>query len=169
VAIYMKYGSIEGDATQSDYEHWINIDSLKWDVTWNIQTRTNKNATRTGAHPSIGDVTVTKLTDRATAGLLQAITNPEKPNGEDCIIRFLLTTTLTKDSHDPDWQTFLEYILYNTLITELNTSCDANNSRPVETVKLNFTGVEVNIWPLDRDNMRFIPHRFGRYDKIQDK
>jgi type VI protein secretion system component Hcp len=164
----MKYGSVKGDATQSDYEEWIHIDTFSWQLDWNIQSRaTIKNNTRDGAHPTIGPITITKTTDSATNDLLKAITNPDNPNGEDCKIRFVLTSTLTKKDHDADRQPFLEYMLSNTLITQIGIKADANNLRPIETIILNFTAVAVNIWPLDESNTRLPPRRFPRYDVIQ--
>jgi type VI secretion system secreted protein Hcp len=172
VAIYMKYGNIKGDATQSDHEDWINIDDFTWQIDWNIQNRASidaKNNTRDGAHPTIGNIMVKKTADGATTHLLKAITNPEKLNGEHCIIRFLLTSLLTGTDHDAKRQPFLEYILYDTLITQIQMHADAN-SRPTETITLNFTAVAVNLWSLDRSNTRLDPaHRFHRYDKIEHK
>ena len=168
MAIFMKYGNTQGDATQVDYEGWINIDEFTWQIDWSITHRaTIKHNTRDGKHPTVQDITIRKTTDSSSKGLMDAICQPQNPNGEDCVIRFLLTSFLEQKNHDAERQPFLEYKLTNTLVTSVTVHADGTNPRPTETIKLNFTAVEMRVWSLDESNTRLAPQRFGPYSKIE--
>jgi type VI secretion system secreted protein Hcp len=166
MAIYMKYGSIEGDVTQAGYKKWIAITSFQWQVTWAVTTRASvkQDGTRNGLHPQLGDITIIKDSDNASADLLTEVCTSNIP--KCCTIRFVRTT----NHSDPDRQHYQEYIFYNCLITDITTHAtgDEKQERPAETIKINFTAVEMKIYSLTEANIRVkVPQQFGRYDKIE--
>jgi type VI secretion system secreted protein Hcp len=169
VAIYMKYGDIPGDATQAGHEEWINVDHFNWNAEWTISNRAKvTNKTRDNKHPALHDVTIRKQIDAASKHLLDAVCRPKDTRGETCIIRFLIISALTEKDADPDRQRYLEYKFHNSLITHVSVEADSDK-RPTETVIINFTAVEMCVWPLHRTNERLPPLRFDRFDKVVDQ
>ena len=164
MTIYMKYGDIEGDATLSGYQNWINLLHFNWQVDWTIASRaTIKSGTRDNKHPKMGDITIKKETDAATKDLLEAICRPKNPHGEKCVIRF----QTTGQDPLPDDSYYLEYIFHESLITSISYASEGD--RPTEVIVINFTGVEMNVWALNTSNEWAGPYRFQRYNKVQDK
>ena len=70
MAIYMKYDAIKGDVSASGHEQWIELSSFKYDITRAISAQTGSKGDRETSAPTIGEVVITKRTDRATVGLL---------------------------------------------------------------------------------------------------
>jgi type VI protein secretion system component Hcp len=61
VAIYMKYGSIEGDATQAGFEGWINVSHFDWQIQYTITNRAGlQHNTRDAKRPKIEEFTINK-------------------------------------------------------------------------------------------------------------
>ena len=69
MAIYMKYGSVNGDVDTKGYEKWIMLHSFQWGTGRAIQTATGSGANRQGTHASVSEITVTKSLDPASGHL----------------------------------------------------------------------------------------------------
>jgi type VI secretion system secreted protein Hcp len=61
MAIYMKYGSIDGAVTTQKFEKWIELTSFQWGVSRGIGTAARGAYSRESTEPSIGEVVVTKV------------------------------------------------------------------------------------------------------------
>jgi type VI secretion system secreted protein Hcp len=156
----MEFGSIVGDATLEGVKGWINLNHFEWHIDWNLTTRADLHAaSRDAKRPKVDEVTVKKLADRASADLLKAVFTLNKP--ETCRIRFVRT--------DMPGRPYLEYTFYNTLITKLDSSAD-NDDRPTETIKLNFTEVEMCIFSTDTsgNDATKVPYRFPKYSILEE-
>jgi type VI secretion system secreted protein Hcp len=171
VTAYMKFGNLKGDATLAAVKDWINISHFEWSVTWAVTTRASASGTRDAKAPTVNEISIKKETDNSSRYLLDAITrnNYSNPKGETCTIRFLSTG----QGDDIDEMIYQEFILYESLITSI--TYNSEGDRAVETVKLNFTGVEMKVWPrglgnMSRDN-RTVPVAviFERYNKTPGK
>lgn len=156
MAIYMQYKGIDGDATQSGFQNWIKIESFQFGVGRGITTQTGAALNREATEPSVSEVTVTKLLDKASGPLMQNVCTEKK--GADCKIAFV-------SQGDPG-EKYLEYTLTNTLISGL--SINSGGDRPSESVSLNFTKVEIEVKPLATDNTAEGPFKFA-YDIAQAK
>jgi type VI secretion system Hcp family effector len=160
VAIFMKYGSFDGDATLAGFEGWINISDFKWQVKRSITTKSGSqgNTYDPKQQPDIHAITVNKETDSATGPLLDAMCNKNK--AEKCTITFVRTG-------DPPGQGYLECKLSNALITDYKINLDPTDKSPMETLEINFTKVEMKHWSSDMTNVlsQSAPYPFG-FDKL---
>lgn len=156
MAIYMQYKGIDGDATQAGFTDWIKVESFQFGVGRGITTQTGAALNREASEPSVSEITVTKLLDKASGPILQNVCTERK--GQDCKIAFV-------SQGDPG-EKYLEYTLTNTLISGLSIS--SGGDRPVESVSLNFTKVEIEVKPLSPDNTAAGPFKFA-YDIAQAK
>ena len=70
VAIYMKFGSINGDVTTDGYKDWIELNSFQFGVSRAVSSGAGGN-TRESSAPNISEIVVTKYFDKASAKLYQ--------------------------------------------------------------------------------------------------
>jgi len=151
MGIYMKYGNIQGDATQEGFQHWINITKFQWGpaVERNIKTETGKGRNREPAQPHVANMIVEKEVDNSSGPLLRELCIV--PKAQPCKIAFVRTAE--------GGETYLEYTLTDTLLAgvELKGSGD----RTEETWHLDFTEVAIEVKRLDENNQSTgAPFRF---------
>lgn len=143
--IYLKLGDIKGDATQKDHVKWMDIQSIQWYIARNIRTVAGSTANRESSEPSISELKITKLSDSSTAKLVQEVCTGAA--GKTVIIHLVMTGNPGK--------TYIEWTLTNTLIS--NYSIITSGDRPLESISLNFTQVEMKYTPYDDQNMSKSP------------
>jgi len=166
----MKFGdTIKGDATLAAVKDWINISHFEWQIDWAVTTRAGTDGPRDAKTPTMGQVTIKKETDNATRYLLDAITRNKfsSAKGETCVIRFLSTG----QGDNINEMIYQEFTLYEALITQIHFASEGD--RATEVMQINFTGIEMKIWPrglrnMSRDNPNApaAPVIFDRYNKI---
>jgi type VI secretion system secreted protein Hcp len=143
MAIFMKYDGIsKGSSTTKGHlgsDGWTELNSAQWGVGRGI-TDASQGTEREASAPSGSEIVVTKLLDMASYRLFEEAVSGD---GKSVTIHF---TKTNKDQQD----TFMEYILSNTLVSGFSTSCAGD--RPVETVSLNFTKIEYNYCGQDAKN-----------------
>jgi len=143
MGLYMKYGNIEGDATQKGFEGWLNIDSFDWGLHRKLaDDQVGRAFNREAAQAQVRDVTVTKEVDHATGALLEAATTASK--GETCEIAFLRTGN--------PGEVYLQFTLTDAVVHTLGMAT-GTEERPTETLKLDFTKVEITVKVLDESNL----------------
>jgi type VI secretion system secreted protein Hcp len=131
MAIYMKYGPIEGDATAQSHEKWITCDSIQWGGGRGISTPTGSAKNREASMVSISEVVVSKQQDGSSPELLKR--SYVGTDGEDVTLH--LTTT-----SDQGVNTIMELVLTNTLVSGFSVS--SGGDRPTEAVSMNFTKIQ---------------------------
>ena len=131
MAIYMKYGPIDGDATAQSHEKWITCESIQWGGGRAIGTPTGSAKNREASMVSISEVVITKGQDGSSPELLKR--SYTGTDGEDVTVH--LTTT-----SDQGVNTIMELLLTNTLISGFSVS--SGGDRPNESVSMNFTKIE---------------------------
>jgi len=131
MAIYMKYGPIEGDTTAQSHEQWITCDSIQWGGGRGIGTPTGSAKNREASMVSVSEVVITKAQDGASPELLKR--SYVGTEGEDVTIH--LTTTSNEGVN-----TIMELLLTNTLVSAFSMS--SGGDRPSESVSMNFTKIE---------------------------
>jgi type VI secretion system secreted protein Hcp len=130
MAIYLKYGSINGPVTTEGFSKWIELDSFHWGVGRAIGTAARGAYSREHSEPTISEVTVTKRTDVSSPKLLlDAVAGKLDSKIE---IKF---TTTTKGKVE----TFLTYKLENVGLSGYSLS--SGGDMPVESLSLNFTKI----------------------------
>ncbi|MEM6536735.1 MAG: type VI secretion system tube protein Hcp [Pseudomonadota bacterium] len=140
MAIYVKYGSIKGDATQDQHKQWINVSSVQFGLGRAIMTATGAAKNREASEPSISEITVTKELDSSSHEIFkQAAVGTA---GEDLKIEWVST--------DQAGQTYLTVTCSEALISGYSVS--SGGDRPSESVSFNFTKMEFKAAPLDENN-----------------
>ena len=135
--IYLQIDGIQGDATHEQHKKWMDIEVIHWNVARNMKTSAGSAANREASEPTVSEVILTKVSDSSSTKLFQEACSGR--TGKQAVIH-LVTTGNPGD-------TFIEYTLTNTLIASY--TFDLNGVRPVETLKLNFTKMEVKYTPYD--------------------
>lgn len=138
--IYMKYDTIDGDATAEGHTKWIELNSFQWGVGRGISSPTGGSKDRESSAPSVSEIVVTKDQDTSTIKVLDAAYQGE---GVNVTIDFCKTD---KGKLEP----FLTYTLTNTMISGYSVS--SGGDRPSESLSLNFTKVEVKLHSMDDKN-----------------
>jgi type VI secretion system secreted protein Hcp len=131
VAIYMKYGSIDGSTTTSGIESWIQLHSFQWGVGRGVSLPHGAEDTREGSEPSISEVVVTKRMEKSSIKLWQDAVGGDFSS--KVTIRFTTTTANKVES-------FLEYEFTNTGLSGYSVSAGADDP-PEESISLNFAKV----------------------------
>lgn len=138
--IYLQIDGIKGDATHETHRQWMDIDAIHWNVARNMNTTAGSTANREASEPNVSEMVLTKVSNSSSTKLFQEACTGK--TGKTAIIH-LVTTGSPGD-------TYIVYTLTNTLIA--NYSVDTSGDRPVETVRLNFTKMEVKYTPYDEMN-----------------
>jgi len=144
MGIYMKFGTppIKGDATQKGYEGWINLHHFDWGLERKFaQNQTGRAFNREAAQAEMRECKVKKAADSSSGVLLQTATTQFK--GQPCEIAFVRT------GNPGDW--YLKFKLTDALIANLDIGLQGGE-RPVETITLNFTEVEIHTKTLNESN-----------------
>lgn len=139
MAIYMKFGSVDGQVTTQGYEKWIECNSFQYGVGRGVSSGAGGKQ-REGSAPSISEIVVTKAYDIASSGLYQdalaGVFNTK--------VEIKLTTT-TKDKTD----TYLAFELTDCGVSGYSASSGGDN--PSESISLNFSKIMVTPSQLDKD------------------
>ncbi|MGJ4856833.1 Hcp family type VI secretion system effector [Labrys sp. KB_33_2] len=143
--IYLQLDGIQGDATQEQHKKWMDIEAIHWNVSRNMNTSAGSAANREASEPTISEVILTKVSDSSSTRLFQ----------EACSGRTGKTAVIHLVSTGSPGNTYIEYTLTNTLLA--NYSVDSNGDRPVETIRLNFTKMQVKYTPYGEDNSNGSP------------
>ena len=133
--IYLQIDGIQGDATHEQHRKWMDIEAIHWNVSRNMKTAAGSASNREASEPTISEIVLTKVSDSSSTRLFQEACSGR--TGKRAVIH-LVTTGNPGD-------TYIEYTLTNTLIA--NYSIDSNGDRPLETIRLNFTKMEVKYIP----------------------
>jgi len=139
MAIYMQYnkGAVKGDTTEEGHKQWITLNSCQWGVGRGISAPVGSAVNREASSPSVSEITISKLLDAASTGLLSEALQGE---GVDCQIDFCKT--------EKDKQViFLTFTLTNTMISGYSLS--SGGDKPSESLSLNFTKFEFKNFAMD--------------------
>ena len=71
---YLKYGSIVGETTAEDFKDKITVLSMDWNISREISAHTGTAMDREASATRLGDVTITKLQDKASPDLFKEAT-----------------------------------------------------------------------------------------------
>ena len=152
-AIYMKYGTIKGDATQIvtgdnwlkggklERDGWVNISDFKWNVDRQITTRAGSSNTRDPKHAAIKEFYVKKEAELNVDAAARCDLLCHK--GVSCTIIFVRTAKPGK--------VYLQYFFSNVFITHIDLSVELKG-RQVEVIQMNFAKVEMAFSPSDEGN-----------------
>jgi type VI secretion system secreted protein Hcp len=139
MAIYMKYGALDGEVTATGYEKWIELQSLQWGVGRGISTPSSGGLSkREASAPSISEITVSKTFDAFSPLALK-----ESVGGKGSEVKIHLTRTDASGKH----VAFQKYILTETMMSGYSIS--SGGDRPSESISLNFTKFDSEYMKID--------------------
>jgi type VI secretion system secreted protein Hcp len=138
MAIYLKYGSIDGAVTTKGFEKWIELSSFQLGVGRAISSAARSAANREASEPSISEITVTKNMDVASLNMFEEGLASEMNN--KVTIKF---TTTSKNA-------VTEYLMYE--LTDVGLSgysiSAGGEGIPTESLSLNFTKIQMKFTDL---------------------
>jgi type VI secretion system secreted protein Hcp len=143
MGIYMKYGSIEGDATQQGFEGWVNCHHFEWGLHRDFaEDQVGRSFNREAAQAQMRRCILLKEVDHSSGEFLKTATTAFK--GEKCEIVFVRTGN--------PGEAYLKFTLTDTLISKLNVQ-SGQPERPIEQLELDFTELEIECKTLDETNV----------------
>lgn len=138
MAIFLKYGSINGETTQLTHKQWIEINSIQWGVGRGISSGVGGGSKREATAPSVSEITLTKTFDISSPLLLK-----EALGGKAVEVKIDLTQTDNNGRH----VAYQKYVLTDTLISGYSIS--SGGDRPSESLSLNFTKIDSEYLNID--------------------
>jgi type VI secretion system secreted protein Hcp len=140
MSIFLKYGSIEGESTTDTKVKWIQLDSMQWGMGRGISMPSGgATSKREASEVSISEVTVTKVSDKATPKLVQeALFGKMNTKAEIAI---------TRTKADGGVQDFMMLTLFDTAISGYSMSSGGDN--PSESISLNFAKFDLKYTSYD--------------------
>lgn len=133
MAIYMKYGSINGPITTEGYSKWIELESFSFGVGRAIATAQRTEAAREASEPTLSEIVVTKATDVASPKLFVEGVASDLKNK----VQIVFTTTKTKTITE-----FLSYELTDVGLASYSIGAGAEGI-PNESLTLNYTKLQM--------------------------
>lgn len=129
--IYLKYGDIKGEVTESTHKDWIAVHSFQFGVGRGISSGGGSGGSRREASaPSVSEIVVTSTFSVASPLLLK-----EALMGKAVTCK--IDMTQTDAGKEVAYQ---KYILTNTMISGYSVS--SGGDRPSESISLNFTKID---------------------------
>lgn len=139
MAIFLKYGSLEGEASAKGYEKWIEIESISLGVGRGITAGVGGASKREATAPSVSEMTLTKSFDASSAHIIK-----ESIGGKSAEVKIELTQTDNKGSHIA----YQKYVLSDTLVSAYSFE-GSSSGRPHERISLNFTKIQSEYIKID--------------------
>jgi type VI secretion system secreted protein Hcp len=143
MAIFLQFGTIKGDGTDSGHVDWIDCQTCTMSITRNINTDIGKGGSREDRLPTVSDFHLTKKWDKASVELWRAAFS--KSSGEHAVLHFTKTGTGNLGS-----TVFLEVEMAKALISHYSMS--TSGGEPAESISINATGVQVRHQQFDDNN-----------------
>jgi len=139
MAIFMKYGTIKGEASAKGYDSgWMELYSFQWGVGRGVSAGVGGGSKREASAPSVSEIVVTKTMDAASGLLLK-----EAIGGKAVETHIHLTQTDNEGTHIA----FQKYVLTDTLISGYSLS--SGGDRPSESISLNFAKFDSSYWAIN--------------------
>ncbi len=147
--IYMKYGDIVGDVTDTGHLNWVEITSFSWGVTRTVSNAPGAVSGRSLSAPRVSDVQIVKDQDVATIPFFQA-----SLVGSASAVTIDFVTT-----GQGELQTYYTVKLTQAIVTSFVQS--SGGERPTESMTLNFTECSVAGVQMDSDGTSTTPANYG--------
>ena len=136
---YLDYNKIKGEATAEGYKDQITLLSVDWSVGREITSYTGTSHDREASAARLYDLTITKLQDRSSTLLFK-----EATIGKGVPAIFHITKQGEKVEE------IMTIKLTDAMIS--NFSVSIHDDRPVETITISYTEMELTVIPTDDKN-----------------
>lgn len=132
MAIYMKFGSAQGDVTETGHTNQVELLDVRWSMSRTIRSAVGIGKNRESSSAYVSEVMVKKYIDSASSSLAQSAFVGE---AEPCIVDF---TRVSKGQEAVFRKVTLTDAIISGLVTE-----GSGSERPVEILTLNFTQIAI--------------------------
>ena len=140
MAIFMKYGDIEGDVTTEGFEKWTELQSCQWGVGRGVGSAMSGAMSRESSVPSISEIVCSKMMDAASPKLWT--------DSVAGMFNTMVTITFTTTSAGAT-EKFLSYELTDCGLSGYSIS--SGGDMPSESLSLNFAKVSWTLTPIKAD------------------
>jgi type VI secretion system secreted protein Hcp len=136
MAIFLQYGDIKGDATESEHKEWSVCDGFAFSTSRHVVTHLGKATEREGKEVAITDLTINKPVDAASPYLYQASFGGFGKTAK---------LNITRTSEDGEIK-YLEILLEKACVTAYSLSTEGTNH--LESLSLNFMKIGITYTPV---------------------
>lgn len=151
MAIYMKYGNINGPVTTTGYDKYIELHSFQWGVGRGVTMAHGTKQGRESSLPSLSEVTVSKLMDASSADLLKTAL---KGDAQEVTLKFTRTDTSGSGGND-----YLSIKMKDVILSGYSVS--SGGDMPSESLSLNYAEIEFTETPMDDTGKAGTPVKVG--------
>ncbi|RCU52951.1 MULTISPECIES: Hcp family type VI secretion system effector [Corallincola] len=145
---YLNYEGIKGEATAEQYKDLITLLSVDWAVNREITSFTGTAQDREASATRLGDITITKMQDKASPDLFKEATIGK---GKKAVFH------ITKQGEKIE--EIMKIELTDAMISSYSVS--VQNDRPVETLTISYTEMMMTVTPTDDKNNVQAPMVYG--------
>lgn len=139
---YLNYNKIKGEATAPGYKDMITLLSVDWAVGREITSYTGTAQDREASSARLYDMTITKLQDSSSTYLFK-----EATVGKAQHAMFHITKQGEAGLED-----IVTFELKDAMIS--NYTVSVQDDRPIETITISYTEIEVCVWPTNDENIK---------------
>lgn len=153
MATYLLLQDIKGNVQSKNHGDWIAINSLDFTISRHMNTLPGQIFDRELSRPNISEIIMEKYIDVSSALLFQYA----------CSAKLIKNATIDLCQTNHNDQAYTQIKLHNIVVTyfELNSANEQQQSRPTETIKLNFDQIEIRYTPFDKNNKAASPISAG--------
>ena len=145
---YLKYGPIKGETTATGFKDMITVLSLDFNVSREISSFTGTAMDRESSSTRLGDLTITKLQDKASTDLFK-----EATIGKSLPAVFHIT------KQGDVVEEIMKIELTDAMISSYSVSIQGD--RPIETITISYTEMMMTVTPTDDNNSITAPLVYG--------
>ncbi len=138
MAIFLKYGSVNGETTQLSHKQWIEVSSFQWGVGRGVSSGVGGGSKRESTAPHVSEIVLTKTFDISSPLILK-----EALGGKAVQCKIELTQTDNNGKH----VAYQKYVLEDVLISGYSMS--SGGARPSESISLNFNKIDSEYLNID--------------------
>ena len=154
MAIYMKFPDAKGNVTTKGFEGWIELYSVEYGVSRNIQMVAGKSSDRESGRPTLTSIKIMKTVDEASSILFQAATVGKAADSVEIVV------CATDDEMSP----ILKYVLTDVIVSSRSIQVTEHDA-PMVSLSLSYTSIEETVIPRDSSNKSGSPVTSG-YDLV---
>ena len=153
MSIFIKRDGIIGESTDKNHPDWMDVLTIKWDVSRKITSATSTRGDRESSNAVIGDLIIIRRMDKATPKIfIESCCG----TGKDVDIH------LTKTGQGNGSDVFMSYILRNAIISGYRVKAHKDDlNRPNEEIRISFTTIETRYTTYDEDGIAEAPIAMG--------
>ena len=152
--IYMKYGDVKGNVSETEHKDWINLTSCQLGVNRRMTNPTGQSTQREGGAASVGEIMISKLQDSSSSNLFN-----ESLQGKGTKVEIHFVETPAGGSPEVYMKVELEQTLVSSY--SLAGAGGLDQPRPMETLALNFTEINVTTHLMNPDGTKGDPVTHG--------